>query len=187
MGGVVLESRREAFSIAACACAPPEGYDHAAMSVFVLERRALTPLSPASEKELLEIDEVLDSIASAIPQESNRVASTMVAVATFKLAAARVLAGTFSAIGAFGTTLIGIAIASLSGAAAISASAFWIGSAFGPGAIAGAYLMTGEAIAVGMPAAFFARRKLISPARSSDKLTNRERATLLRPYVWPPY
>jgi hypothetical protein len=129
MGGVVLESRREAFSIAACACAPPEGYDHAAMSVFVLERRALTPLSPASEKELLEIDEVLDSIASAIPQESNRVASTMVAVATFKLAAARVLAGTFSAIGAFGTTLIGIAIASLSGAAAISASAFWIGSA----------------------------------------------------------
>jgi Ca-activated chloride channel homolog len=189
MGSVVMENRQESFDNTACAYMSLEDSDHEPQSISDMEYRGPIPPSPGSEKEppeideilkkeLQEIEEVLASIAAAILQEPNRVASTMVAVAASKIAAAGVLAGTFSAIGAFGAASTGTAIATLSGAAAISASTYWVGSAFGMGAVAGAYIMTGGALAVGIPAAFFARRKLIGRARSEDDLTDRERANL---------
>ena len=135
-------------------------------------------ITHASERDQIEVEETLTSVVGAILQEPNRVANTIVGVAASKLVAAGVMAGTFSAIGVFGLASTGTAIGTLSGAAALTANLYWIGSTFGLGVAAGGVILAGGAIAVGVPAAIIARRKLFGRPRTEDKLTDRERANL---------
>ena len=74
--------------------------------------------------DLQRLDEALTAVVSAVLQESNRAAGTIIGVATSKLLAASVVAGTFGGIAAIGAASTGTAIASLSGAAATTATLY---------------------------------------------------------------
>lgn len=128
--------------------------------------------------DLKVLDKALTGLVAALLQERNRVANTIVGVAASKLAAAGVMAGVFGAIGAFGVASTGTAIATLSGAAATTATFYWIGSTFGLGASAGGLILTGGAIAASIPAAFYVRRHLFGRRRSEKDLSAEEQAVL---------
>lgn len=129
-------------------------------------------------EDLQRLDEALTAVASALLQESNRTAGTIIGVATSKLVAAGVMAGTFGGIAAVGTASTGAAIASLSGAAATTATLYWIGSSVGMGAAAGSLMLTGGAIAAGIPAAMLVRRRVLGRRRTEKDLSSREQAAL---------
>jgi len=117
-------------------------------------------------------------VVGGILQESNRTAGTIVGVATSKLVAAGVMTGTFGGIGAFGAASTGTAIATLSGAAATTATLYWIGSSIGMGVAAGSLMLTGGAIAAGIPAAILVRRRIFGRRRTEKDLSSREQAAL---------
>lgn len=137
-----------------------------------------TQRDPITTDDLKELDEVLTSVVGAILQKPNRVAGTIVGVAASKLVAAGIVAGTFGAIGAFGVASTGTAIAALSGAAATTATLYWIGASVGLGVAAGGFMLTGGALAVGVPAAIYTRRKLFGRPRTEEKLNDHEQALL---------
>lgn len=128
--------------------------------------------------DLKRLDEALTAIVAAMLQKSNRAAGTIIGVAASKLVAAGVMAGTFAAIGAFGAATTGTAIATLSGAAATSATFYWIGSSIGLGAAAGGLMLTGGAIAIGIPAAIAVRRQIFGRRRTEEELAPEEQAVL---------
>lgn len=128
--------------------------------------------------DLERLDRALTAVVSAVLQDSSRAAGTMIGVATSKLVAASVVAGTFGVIGAVGTASTGTAIASLSGAAATTATLFWIGSSIGLGVAAGSLMLTGTAIAAGVGAAIVVRRRILGRRRSETELSESERAAL---------
>lgn len=140
-------------------------------------RRALSRRRPA-EGELRDLDEALTAVVGAVLQESSRAAGTIIGVATSKLVAATVAAGTFGAIGTFGVASTGTAIATLSGGAATTATLYWIGSSIGMGVAAGGFMLTGGAVVVGIPAAIAARRWLLGRRRTANDLTEAEQAAL---------
>lgn len=144
-------------------------------------RFAFTPRqrrARAAAKDLEALDEALTAVVGGILQESDRTAATIIGVATSKLVAAAVMAGTFGGIAAFGAASTGTAIATLSGAAATTATLYWIGSSVGMGVAAGSLMLTGGAIAAGIPAAIFVRRRVFGRRRTEKDLSNREQAAL---------
>jgi hypothetical protein len=132
----------------------------------------------AISKDLQRLDEALTAVVGGILQESSRAAGTIIGVATSKLVAACVVAGTFSGIAAIGVAGTGTAIASLSGAAATTATLYWIGSSIGLGVAAGSLMLTGGAVAVGIPAAIAVRRRLLGRRRTEEDLDAHEQAAL---------
>jgi len=128
--------------------------------------------------DLMLLDEALTAIVGAILQQSTRAAGTIIGIAASKLVAAGVMAGTFAAIGAFGLASTGTAIATLSGAAAASATLYWVGSSIGLGVAAGSLMLTGGAIAIGIPAAIAARRHILGRHRTEEDLDPHEKAAL---------
>lgn len=134
--------------------------------------------SKATQRELKELNAALTAVIGAILQKPSRVAGKIVGVGAAKLAAAGVLAGTFSAIGAFGVASTGTAIATLSGAAATTATLYWIGSTVGLGVAAGGAMLTGGAVAVAIPSAIYAKKKLFGRPRTELALAPREQALL---------
>jgi hypothetical protein len=72
--------------------------------------------------------------------------------AASKIAAAGAVSGVLGAVAAFGTAGTGTAIASLSGAAATSATMAWIGGLLGGGVALGSLMTGGLALAVGVGA-----------------------------------
>ncbi|MDO6587494.1 hypothetical protein Q4543_18430 [Salipiger sp. 1_MG-2023] len=117
-------------------------------------------------------------IVAAILQDSNRTAGVIVGVATSKLVAASIMAGTFSGIGAFGLASTGAAIGGLSGAAATTATLYWIGSSVGLGVAAGGVMLTGGALVAAVPAAVYCRRKIFGRRRIAEDLLPGEQAAL---------
>ena len=95
------------------------------------------------QRDLCAIDAALTEVVGALLQDSSRVAGTIIGVAASKLVAAGVMAGTFGAIGLFGAASTGTAIATLSGAAAATATLYWIGSSVGMGVSGGSLILTG--------------------------------------------
>ncbi|MFW5678602.1 MAG: hypothetical protein ACOCXK_03010, partial [Rhodosalinus sp.] len=81
-------------------------------------------------------------------------------------------------IAAVGVASTGTAIASLSGAAATTATLYWIGSSIGMGVAAGGVMLTGGAIIAGIPAAVFVRRRVLGRRRIETDLSPREQAAL---------
>ncbi|WP_055683286.1 hypothetical protein [Jannaschia rubra] len=139
----------------------------------------MTPAATVHASDDLEcLDEALTAIVGAILQQSNRAAGTIIGVAASKLVAAGVMAGTFAAISAFGVAGTGTAIATLSGAAAASATLYWIGSSIGLGVAAGSLMLTGGAIAIGIPAAMAARKHILGRRRTEEDLDPHEQAAL---------
>lgn len=124
------------------------------------------------------LDDALTAVVGAILQQSNRTAGAIIGVAASKFVAAGVMAGTFAAIGAFGVASTGTAIATLSGAAAASATLYWIGSSIGLGVAAGSLMLTGGAIAIGIPAAMATRRHILGRRRTEEALEPHEQAAL---------
>jgi hypothetical protein len=120
----------------------------------------------------------LKAIVGAMLQESSRTASTIIGVAASKLIAAGVMAGAFGTIGAFGVASTGTAIASLSGAAATTATLYWIGSTIGMGVAAGGLMLTGGAIVAGIPAVIVVRRRVLGRRWTEKGLSNPEQAAL---------
>lgn len=148
----------------------------ATVSRFAFTRRQRRARAVAKDLEAL--DEALTAVVGGILQESNRTAGTIVGVAASKLVAAGVMAGTFGGIAAFGVASTGTAIATLSGAAATTATLYWIGSSVGMGVAAGSLMLTGGAIAAGIPAAIFARRRVFGRRRTEKDLSAQEQAAL---------
>jgi len=139
----------------------------------------MTPAATVHASDDLEcLDEALTAVVGAMLQQSNRTAGTIIGVAASKLVAAGVMAGTFAAIGAFGVAGTGTAIATLSGAAAASATLYWIGSSIGLGVAAGSLMLTGGAIAIGIPAAMATRRQILGRRRTEEDLDPHEQAAL---------
>jgi hypothetical protein len=132
----------------------------------------------AYERDLLDLEQSLTSLIAAILQQSDRAASVIVGVATSKLVAAGVVGGAFGAISAVGAASTGTAIATLSGAAATNATLYWIGSTFGMGIAGGGIILTGGALAVGIPAALYAKRKISGRPRNEMQLSPQEQALL---------
>lgn len=137
-------------------------------------RRAAT----ADVDDLRALDEALTAVVGAVLQESNRAAGTIIGVATSKLVAAGVMAGTFGGIAAFGAASTGTAIASLSGAAATTATLYWVGSTVGLGVAAGSLIVASGALAVGVPAAILVRQHVFGRRRTEHELCPREQAVL---------
>ncbi len=159
------------------------------LACFVADRRftAVTPVDPEQAGDDLRcLDEALKAVVGAILQQSNRTAGTIIGVAAFKLVAAGVMAGTFAAIGTFGVAGTGTAIATLSGAAAATATLYWIGSSIGLGVAAGSLMLTGGAIAIGIPAALATRRHILGRHRTEEYLappTSMQHS--MPPCLWP--
>ena len=138
---------------------------------------AVTSRMPIGD-DLAALDEALTVVVGAILQESNRTAGMIIGVATSKLVAASVMAGAFGGIAAFGAASTGTAIATLSGAAATSATLYWVGSIVGLGAGAGGIMLTGGALAAGIPAALAVRHRVFGRRRLETDLDDREQAAL---------
>lgn len=88
-----------------------------------------------------------------------------------KIAAPGAVSGVLGLVVTFGTAGTGTAIASLSGAAATSATMAWIGSLLGGGVAVGSAMTGGLALAVGIGA----YKLMGSKARNYDELTELER------------
>jgi hypothetical protein len=132
----------------------------------------------SSENDLEALEVTLTSIVAAILQKPNRVAGTVVGVAASKLAAAGIYAGAVGAIGAFGAASTGTAIATLSGAAATTATLYWVGSMVGLGVAAGGTILAGGALVVAIPATILVRRKVFGRPRVEQAMTSEEQALL---------
>lgn len=100
------------------------------------------------------------------------------AVVTGKLVALAVAAVVFAIVSIFGFASTGTPIGSLTGAAAASATYYWIGSLLGFGAVGGATMLSAGSLAAGAAAGARLRRAAFTP-RSIDNLSDREAAVLV--------
>src|SRR5688572_23407023 len=91
----------------------------------------------SQDKWLTRVECSLTGIVGSIRQISYRKARVITGLAIAKLSGAVAVGGIAGLISAFGTASTGTAIGTLSGAAATSATLYWVGSLFGLGAIAG--------------------------------------------------
>lgn len=145
---------------------------------FVAHLRPRLRAPTADADDLRALDEALTAVVGAVLQESNRTAGTIIGVATSKLVAAGVMAGTFGGIAAFGAAGTGTAIATLSGAAATTATLYWVGSTVGLGVAAGSLIVAGGALAAGVPVAILVRRHVFGRQRTEQDLSPQEQAVL---------
>lgn len=145
-------------------------------SVYGQTRAVIKPyFAPESARELLQnVRAELTRIAATLMQtnvdETDRLASQFsnaVAAKASGLAAAGIALTT---VGALGTATTGTAIATLSGAAANTASLYWLGSVVGGGVATGALMTGGLSLVVGLAAYKF----LSSDARPFEALSQVE-------------
>lgn len=132
----------------------------------------------ADLRDLADAQKALTSIIGAILRKPAKTANVIVSIAASKFVAAGIVASTFGAIGLVGVASTGVAIGTLSGAAATSATLYWIGSIFGLGVAGGGAILTGGAFLVAVPAVGWVRRKLQRRERDIDELADREQALL---------
>lgn len=131
-----------------------------------------------TRRDLRDLDTALTAMVSALRHESNRTASRIVGVAASKMVAAGVAAGAYGAIGLFGAASTGTAIGTLSGAAATSATYYWIGSSVGLGASAGGMILSGGAIATALIAVSITRRRVFGRPKDALRMSPPEQAAL---------
>lgn len=136
------------------------------------------PKTPQSNS-LEHLERTLTRTVAAIRQESERRTRMLLNMALGKTAGATTVAGIGGWIAAFGVASTGTPIAVLSGAAANSATLYWLGSLVGLGVAAGSIILTGTFFVIAFIAGFGGRKWLIGKPRSDDSLQEHERAILV--------
>ena len=119
----------------------------------------------------------LDAIAAAITQTSPKVQNKLTSVLAGELGALGTAGGIMGLL-SFGTASTGTAIASLSGAAAITAKLFWVGSIVGGGVTAGAATIGAVSLIGGYLAASKGKKLLFGEARDEESLEHEEKFIL---------
>lgn len=102
-----------------------------------------------NEQWLRDAETSLTRLVANIFQISHKDSSRFASAVVAKASGAAGAAGVPGLVGAFGSASTGTAIASLSGAAASSASLYWVGSLIGGGVFAGTILTGGIGVLVG--------------------------------------
>lgn len=125
-----------------------------------------------NDQWLGDADTALTKLVANILQVSHKDSSKLVNVVIAKASGAASAAGVLGLISAFGTASTGTAIAGLSGAAASSATLYWLGSLVGGGAVVGGFMTGGIAIAVG----YFGLKWWKGKPRKPEDLTEEEKA-----------
>ena len=124
---------------------------------------------------LLATKKELNYVVACIMQVSTKTASSLTErvgkAITAKVAGAAAVTGILGLVSAFGTAGTGTAIASLSGAAATSATLAWVGGLLGGGVAVGSLMTGGIALVVGGAA----YKLLSSTARTYESLSSVER------------
>jgi hypothetical protein len=143
-----------------------------------MNRKQKKRASPASLNDIKKLEVALTNVIAALLQQSNKSARIIVGVAVSKIAAVCVVTSVWGAIGVFGVASTGTAIATLSGAAATTATLYWIGSTVGLGLAAGGLMLTGGAMVVAIPAMVIAKRHIFGRPRKEDQLSDKEQAVL---------
>ncbi|HET8728192.1 MAG TPA: hypothetical protein VFO41_11825 [Alphaproteobacteria bacterium] len=123
-----------------------------------------------------EMETALDGVVGAILQKPPRYASRIISTAGGKLTGVAAAAGVTGLVGAFGTASTGTAIAGLSGAAASTATLYWIGSLVGGGVALGGAAVGGVAIGAGVLGGLGLRRAVIGKPRLESALQAHEAA-----------
>jgi hypothetical protein len=134
-----------------------------------------------TKKQLRHIERDLNGIMAAITQVSARRARRarrVAQIATGKIVGAATIGGTLMFVSAFGSASTGTAIGALSGAAATSAQMYWIGSLFGMGAVAGAFILPAIGAVLGFVAVFVLARAVFGRPRKTEKMQEFEVRTL---------
>ena len=121
-----------------------------------------------TKEELLYINACILQVSRS---DAEKLAEKLGKAVTSKLAGAAAAGGLLSLVSSFGAAGTGTAIASLSGAAANSATLAWVGSLFGGGMAAGAVMTGGLGVAVGVGVYAL----LGSEARNFDDLSETEK------------
>ena len=129
-----------------------------------------------TKRELTYISACIMQISAG---ESEKLAGQFGAAIASKIAGAVTVGGVFALVAAFGTAGTGTAIASLSGAAATSATLAWVGGLLGGGMATGAVLTGGLGIVVGLAA----YKTLGSERRSFEQLSELEQRIVQSSWV----
>lgn len=122
------------------------------------------------------LEQILIRTIAAIRQESERRTRIMVNVALSKSAGTVAFVSIAAWVAAFGVASTGTPIAALSGAAATTATLYWMGSLVGLGAAAGGVILAGAGIGISVAAGIWGRKRLIGKPRTDDSLQDHERA-----------
>jgi len=121
---------------------------------------------------------VLKLIVASIRQTSDRRTRILLNAVFGKAAGALTVGGLTAGVATLGVASTGTPIAALSGAAATSATLFWVGSLVGLGVAAGSVILGGVGIGSGIAVGIGARRKLVGKPRREGALQDYERDIL---------
>lgn len=125
---------------------------------------------------LMRLETTLTGIIAAIHQTTDRRARIVVATVTGKIGGAIAAGGIAGLVAAWGTASTGTAIAGLSGAAASTATLYWLGSAIGLGVAGGGLILGAAAVGGGVAASRWAQARLVGRPRAPADLQTHERA-----------
>lgn len=137
--------------------------------------RAVPPVSAAAERDsqlqwFRDAAQIAHRVNAGILQTSPAKASRLMNAVLMKTAGAAAITGVMGLVATIGTASTGTAIATLSGAAANTATLFWLGSLVGGGVFAGT-LVTGG---LGLLAGVAAKHWLLGWRRKPDELSKAE-------------
>lgn len=149
---------------------------HTARLLSHRKRASRTP-RPPGDLWLERVEDALNGIFGSIQQVSIRTARRLVIIAIGKLGGVAAIGG-ISGLVALGHASTGPLIASLSGAAAVSAKLYWIGSLFGLGAVAGGAILGAAGLGAGAMAAFWVRRHIFGRTRRDADVEEHEKRIL---------
>lgn len=156
-----------------------EGIGRASATASKLKSRAGRGSFQATEaEELQSLERSLVGIIGSVRQVSNRRTRIIAGVIFSKLGAVASIGGITGLVSTFGAASTGSAIASLSGAAATSATLYWIGSIIGLGAVAGGVMVTTAGLGIAVVGAVYAGRSFFGRARRDEDLFDYERALI---------
>ena len=136
-------------------------------------------LKRARSNSLEHLERTLIRTAAAIRQESERRTRLLLNAAIGKPAGVLATMGIGAFIASCGVASTGTPIATLSGAAATTATLYWLGSLIGLGVAAGSAILGGAFFIIAFLAGTRGRSWLIGKPRSDDSLQDHERAILL--------
>jgi len=142
-------------------------------SAYGQTRAVIKPyFAPESARELLqntryELARITATLMQTNTDETDRLARQFSSAFTAKASGVVAAGLTLATVGTLGTASTGTAIATLSGAAANSASLYWLGSVVGGGVAAGAIMTGGVSLVAGLAAYKF----LNSESRSFETLS----------------
>lgn len=139
----------------------------------------LGPSKKPQPNSLVHIERTLICTVAAIRQESERRTRMLLNMVLGKPAGALAVFIITAWIATFGLASTGTPIAVLSGAAATTATLYWLGSLVGLGVAAGGVILAAKGIVIGIIVGLGGRKWLIGKPRSDDSLQEHERAILL--------